>query len=48
MMAICLLDWQVIERHIAAELPFMATENIIMEMVKQGADRQVGTAEPSG
>ena len=30
-----------IERHISEELPFMATENIIMEMVKQGADRQV-------
>ena len=28
-------------RHISEELPFMATENFIMEMVKQGADRQV-------
>ena len=32
---------QVIERHISQELPFMASENIIMEMVKKGADRQV-------
>lgn len=31
---------KVIERHIAQELPFMATENIIMSMVKLGADRQ--------
>jgi len=29
-----------IRKHIRAELPFMATENIIMEMVKQGASRQ--------
>ena len=34
---------QVIARHISEELPFMATENLIMEMVKQGADRQVST-----
>lgn len=31
---------KVIARHIAAELPFMATENIIMECVKAGGDRQ--------
>lgn len=30
----------VIARHIAQELPFMATENIIMAMVKSGGDRQ--------
>ncbi len=29
-----------IERRIMAELPFMATENIIMECVKKGGDRQ--------
>ncbi len=32
---------KVIAKHIAAELPFMATENIIMECVKAGGDRQV-------
>ncbi len=31
---------KVIEKHIMAELPFMATENIIMECVKHGGDRQ--------
>lgn len=31
---------KVIEKHIKAELPFMATENIIMECVKHGGDRQ--------
>ena len=31
---------KVIERFIAQELPFMATENFIMEMVKAGGDRQ--------
>ena len=31
---------KVISKHIAAELPFMATENIIMECVKAGGDRQ--------
>jgi len=31
----------VIERHISQELPFMATENIIVAMVKRGANRQV-------
>lgn len=31
---------QVIERRIAEELPFMATENIIMAIVKKGGDRQ--------
>lgn len=30
----------VIARRIAQELPFMATENIIMAMVKAGGDRQ--------
>jgi len=30
----------VIERRVRSELPFMATENIIMAMVKAGADRQ--------
>ena len=43
-LCICTIDaslLQVIARHISEELPFMATENIIMEMVKQGADRQV-------
>lgn len=29
-----------IQRHITEELPFMATENILMECVKQGGDRQ--------
>lgn len=31
---------KVIERRIAQELPFMATENIIMAIVKKGGDRQ--------
>lgn len=31
----------IIARHISAELPFMATENIIMAMVRSGGDRQV-------
>ena len=31
---------KVIEKHIRAELPFMATENIMMECVKAGGDRQ--------
>ncbi len=31
---------QVIEKHIREELPFMATENIIMAAVRQGGDRQ--------
>ncbi len=31
---------KVINRHIQDELPFMATENIIMEAVKKGGDRQ--------
>ncbi len=30
----------VIHKHVMAELPFMATENIIMEAVKRGGDRQ--------
>ncbi len=32
---------EVIKKHIADELPFMATENIIMDAVKRGGDRQV-------
>ena len=31
---------QMIRRHIDLELPFMATENILMEAVKRGGDRQ--------
>ncbi len=31
---------KVIEKHVNAELPFMATENILMECVKNGANRQ--------
>ena len=31
---------KVIERHVNEELPFMATENILMEAVKKGGDRQ--------
>ena len=31
---------KVIERRIREELPFMATENVIMAMVKKGGDRQ--------
>lgn len=31
---------KVIEKHIMEELPFMATENILMEAVKRGGDRQ--------
>ena len=31
---------KVIEKHILDELPFMATENIMMEAVKKGGDRQ--------
>ena len=31
---------KVIERRIRQELPFMATENIIMAVVKAGGDRQ--------
>lgn len=30
----------VIDRHLRAELPFMATENIMMDCVKRGGDRQ--------
>ena len=32
---------KVIQKHVNAELPFMATENILMECVKAGGDRQV-------
>lgn len=31
---------KVIEKHILEEIPFMATENIMMEAVKRGGDRQ--------
>ena len=31
---------KVIEKHLRAELPFMATENIMMDAVKRGGDRQ--------
>ena len=31
---------KVIEKHLLAELPFMATENIMMDAVKAGGDRQ--------
>ena len=31
---------KIIEKHLWQELPFMATENIIMEGVKKGGDRQ--------
>lgn len=31
---------KVIEQHLRKELPFMATENILMDAVKQGGDRQ--------
>ena len=32
---------KVIERHVKAELPFMATENLMMEAVKRGGNRQL-------
>lgn len=32
---------KVIEKHVMEELPFMATENIMMDAVKKGGDRQV-------
>ena len=31
---------KVIEKHILEELPFMASENIMMDMVRRGGDRQ--------
>jgi adenylosuccinate lyase len=31
---------RVIEKHLMAELPFMATENLLMAAVKRGGDRQ--------
>ena len=31
---------KVIEKHLLSELPFMATENIMMDAVKAGGDRQ--------
>ena len=31
---------KVIEKHLQAEMPFMATENILMDAVKRGGDRQ--------
>ncbi len=33
---------KVVEANLAAELPFMATENILMGFVKRGGDRQLG------
>lgn len=38
---------KVIEKHISEELPFMATENIIMAMVQAGGNRQVTNYFPS-
>ena len=35
------VNLQVIEKRVRSELPFMASENIIMAMVKAGANRQV-------
>ena len=36
-----LIVWpKVIESHVKEQLPFMATENILMECVKAGGDRQ--------
>ena len=32
---------KMIEKRLLSELPFMATENIMMEAVKRGGDRQV-------
>jgi len=32
---------KVIEKHVMEELPFMATENIMMDAVKRGGDRQI-------
>jgi len=32
---------KVIEKHVREELPFMATENIMMDAVKRGGDRQI-------
>ncbi|MCR5485273.1 MAG: adenylosuccinate lyase [Clostridiales bacterium] len=32
---------KVIEKHLKEELPFMATENILMDCVKKGGDRQI-------
>ncbi len=34
------VNTKVIEKHLNAELPFMATENILMDAVKAGGDRQ--------
>ena len=31
---------KIIEKHVGEELPFMATENILMDCVKAGGDRQ--------
>jgi len=35
-----IVNEKVIEKHIQEELPFIATENILMEAVKKGGDRQ--------
>ena len=37
----CVVYPHVIRKHLEAELPFFATENILMEAVKAGGDRQV-------
>ena len=39
-----MLNPKVIEKRIMMELPFMASEAIIVEMVKHGANRQVSVA----
>jgi len=35
-----IVNTKVIEKHVGEELPFIATENILMEAVKKGGDRQ--------
>jgi len=35
-----IVNSKIIEKHVREELPFMATENILMEAVKKGGDRQ--------
>ena len=34
------VNYKIIEKHLKAELPFMATEDILMKAVKDGGDRQ--------
>ena len=38
---------KVIEKHLMAELPFMATENIMMDAVKLGGNRQEPMPAPA-